>query len=1390
MQKYTVVKQKNIYYVDLDKKIYNGYIETFFEADNRTEFIEYKVSGLDIEEVKLITDTEEEKLFFEITTFDSNKYAEKYDPNFVKDFLSSQIAKVNVNTEKKSFKLKIKYKTNKTNVCINFFEKCDHKEFLAENMNFNSFMIFPNVIYSLCFPFDLFYIVKGGYSVISPGKYKGMVEQKEYNIFSYHLDNALQESINFAVGTFDFLEVVTGDDSKIIYFPMNQNEKNNKIKENVKEIINDILTCTKFLENFINFEFPRFLIVFSNLESLCIGKNTCFISISFLPNLLSSIEQNFTFKEKISYALSYQIFTSFIGSEYIKQGMIGYLSDNCLKYFLGNNEVLFRLKKEKDFIISKDVNELALNDPKRSKFSKLSHFFKIKSKLFIFILENNLSKAFLQKIIFSVLEKIVVYSEDLIKIIKNVTGKEMYNLFEVYVNKPGLVIFVCTFEIEQKKNKVSLQIKQKGTSNMPNSNKRFNGSLCIKAHEIEGVFEHFYNLQKNELVFTYHTRTKKNKKKENDSISLLWLRIDPKNEFLSGIELHQPDFMFLEALINDKNVVSQYESIRALEKRPNEQICSVFERIIYDQHIFYKIRIEAMNSLCQMNFSEYDGYQKIIQFFVKKFCLQGSTIIKPNDFNNFTQYFIQKHLIKSISLCYPYIKKRFNDREIIIRDVCASFINNSLIYNDNESNFYDDSYLLGTAIDSLSLPLCYQEINSKEESSGYEFQFDDSYKELNDFNNFFEEKDYINTISDKECKEISKEQNNFLIINEKHKESLIKSLELIERYRKLDLIFSSPNNIITVNCLLSLGRLLIYGYIKLNQPIIKKYSSKGNTTAVRLVALEILIILKEDIHYLFKLLREDHYLIKLHILTSIKNLISSVITNDYLKYFKEHKRMFYELIPFCSDILLFEQLIEVILFLENKGKEIKKIEEIKLHEFSDEVILKEQEEESELISFKLYESQEKNRKVEVIPLIKVETDPFVDLFIKELSSTPEKKKKIKIKIKKINEYEPKDFLVKVKRHIPKIKKDVFLLNYEQMNNHKLINELINLEGISKIDELILEKRETEEFFEFKPLTFLEISLLPNKDDFTIDYESLINLFTQINLSLLYALTYEKYGSKIYLQIKNIYNNFEKLVYDFLPQKEIILVNKERLNNLLTKLFNKKESNPFIEPVDYKLFKLIKYLDIVRMPLSLSVINNKLKNEGYFNENVFIYELKRVFINCIMFNHNKSEISLDGKICLAEVNNWLEERNGLIYNNENNQSENKINNITLENELKKNYNYNKINQSEFNKVLFTIINEISKLNESKHFFDKIEDLLYKSKIQRQMYLKKIIYKCELKMYVTLGHFINDYKLIKENCINFNGHNSYYTKECKLMEKSVKKYLVNYFGDDCVRVYFGK
>lgn len=654
------------------------------------------------------------------------------------------------------------------------------------------------------------------------------------------------------------------------------------------------------------------------------------------------------------------------------------------------------------------------------------------------------------------------------------------------------------------------------------------------------------------------------------------------------------------------------------------------------------------------------------------------------------------------------------------------------------------------------------------------------------------------------------------MINEKHKDSLIKSIELIERYRKLDLLFPSPNNILTVNCLLSLGRMSIYGYIKLNKEIIKKYSLKGNTTTVRLVALEILLVLKEDVNYIFKLLREENYIIKLQILISIKNLISNVITNEYLKFFKEYKKVFYELIPFCNDVLLFEQLIEVILFLENKGKEIKKIEEIKLHEFSDEVILKEQEEESEFISFKLYEAQEKKRKIEVVPLIKVETEPFIDLFLKELASTPEKKKKIKIKIKKINEFETKDFLIKVERYIPKINKDSFLLSYEQMNNHSIISELISLDGISKIDELILSKRETEEFFEFKPFTFEEIILLADKNESNINHQSLCELFTQINLSLLYALTYEKFGSKFYLQIKNIFNLFEKMVYDFLPTNEITLINKDKLLELIVKLKNIKECYPFIEPVDYKLYKLIKYVDIVRLPLSISVINQKLMNDSYYNENVFINELRRVFINCMMYNHSKSEIYTDAKICLLELSEKTELKNPLTvhFNNEedkklteeniqinenlefneeikNNLLINKTNQeISLIEEIKKNFTYKKINQSDLNNILSRILNELLKLNESKPFINKIEDIVYKSKIQRQMYLKKLIYKCELRMYVTLGHFINDYKLIKENCINFNGQNSFYTKECKSMEKNMKKWMMYYFGEDAVRVFFSK
>ncbi|KCZ75311.1 hypothetical protein H311_03714, partial [Anncaliia algerae PRA109] len=478
-----------------------------------------------------------------------------------------------------------------------------------------------------------------------------------------------------------------------------------------------------------------------------------------------------------------------------------------------------------------------------------------------------------------------------------------------------------------------------------------------------------------------------------------------------------------------------------------------------------------------------------------------------------------------------------------------------------------------------------------------------------------------------------------------------------------------------------------------------------------------------------------------------------------------HKSFFYRLIPYCTDILLFETLAEIILFLENKGKEIKKIEEIKLHEFSDELFPKEVEDESELITFKYVEPPEKKRKIEEIPLIKISTQPFVDLFTQELIAKSEKVKKIKIKIKKFNEFDSKDFLIKIQRHIPKIREDSFLLSYRNLLIIDLLNEFINLEGISRVNEVILLNRNKERFFEYNPLTFDEIVLLNDYNCLLVDnYDLFIDLCINIHLTILYAITYEKYNSKTYIQMKNQLSYLEKMIYDFLPLQEIKMIDQNKFINFIDKLINLQECYVFIEPVDYKLFKLVKYVDIVRYPLCISLVKNKLINNLYFNELVLLNELRRIFINCLMFNHSESEIYINGKTCLSIVNEYYQF-------SEDDNLENVIdkNNTTFFNILRKQYENTRINKNYFNELLLKIMIEVIKLNESRHFVNKIEDINYKTKIGRQMYLHKLMSKCELKMYVTLGHFIYDFKLIKENCITFNGMNSFYLKDYKVLEK---------------------
>jgi hypothetical protein len=1331
MNKYNVLHQRNVYFVDIDKYMYRGYVETTIECNEQVESIEYHIGGLDVESVEVDYDKYTHAQYSQ-GTIDLDAFKQDYDPNFYRKTAEVPALTVHLKEFRKDIKIRIIYRTKKENVSICFFNKDMHKECVAQNLNARAHFIFPHLVSETGYSFDLLYIVPSNYTVVSPGKFTGSVEQKDMSIYSYNLHYVLPGNINFAVGTFDYVEIVSGDDTKTLSFPARHSKSKMIFKESAKEVVGDVLGCIRFIEMFLGIEYPPISILFTHLPiCLVVGQNTAIANAALLP-WGKSIDQNFAFREAVATILASQFFLNLRDSGYIKVGITGYLEDQCIRHFFGNNEMLLRLKKERDFVVKNDVRELCLDDSRRTEFSMSQSFFKLKSKLFIHILESNLSEAFMQKILLSLRSKKQIKTDGFIKTIRNIAGKDMTQFFGTYVSKPGTVIFSCAFQIDQKKNKVTFNIKQRPTSVMEHANKRFSGSVCIRAFEIEGIFEHSYNLAKNELVFYYHTRTKKTKKKEAEPIMpLLWIRIDPKNEYMAGIELNQPDFMFIEALLHEKSVVGQYEALRALEKKPSEHTCNALERVLNDTHLFYKIRIEAAFVLSQVFLENYDGYQKTIQFFVKKYCLQGSTIIKPNDFSNFSHYFMQVGLIRAISLAFPLRQRVFNEKEVVVRDVAIAFINNILLYNDNDSNAYDDTHYISNAIESLSLPLCSQSFSragmKKERELGVNFG------------------DEFLMKTPREPAVVSSQ----IRITDKFRKALTLSLELVEKVRGFDLILPSVFNKVTTACLSTLERLQCYGYVEMDKEVLLQYTHTNNYIDVRLMAFELLLIQRDAdvMQHVFRALEHDHYVVKLHIILSIKNLLSSSVV-DFHEFFAQFKHKFYDLLSiFRMEFVLFEHLTEVILFAEKKGKDVRDIEEVAHHEFSDEEVEKES------------SRQSIGKREAMSTVIRLKREYF--------GGEPRM------------ESSPRDSVVRLQVPKKQARKDRFTQEFERKvasqgsqsdvgaRKRAVLAAMMEHESSSKVDDFILENRTSNDFFAFEPRTLREI----HAASFSEKSPTLFLVYA----SLVFVMTFDKVGSKAYAHAKTCMQLLESLVVDFGDKDHFVEMTNERkgtLARIVDSIIQDSNAEVFLEDVDHRRLKLTRYVDIVRQPYSLLGVKGKLEGGMYLNYDVACNELQRIFVNCLVFNHRDSEIYALALRFLAKVRSALGMKN-------NTEGTDFIQMVTLE-------HFESSDTVALNRIVEAILGALESVKETSHFVKKTD--YAPAKVKRSMYLEKMKKKTSFLMYVSLGHFVDDFRTIVDNCAQHG--TAQHQRDCRSMCLHFRKWISQYFGEEVGRICFAK
>ncbi|KAJ1971125.1 hypothetical protein H4R35_005450, partial [Dimargaris xerosporica] len=206
------------------------------------------------------------------------------------------------------------------------------------------------------------------------------------------------------------------------------------------------------------------------------------------------------------------------------------------------------------------------------------------------------------------------------------------------------------------------------------------------------------------------------------SATFEWIRFDSDIEWLGRIEFSQPDFMWAAQLQKDRDVVAQYEAIQALKRLPSSAASTSLMRAVMDVRVFYRVRMEAAMALARLSLPhlDYIGLYHLRKIFERRYCftinadthrqvsqeesssapltdqlVPTNTVVlpQPNNFDNMSEYFVQKAIILAIGETRDHHQQSF--------PAVRQFLLKLLKFNDNSENEYSDCYYIATLLTAL-----------------------------------------------------------------------------------------------------------------------------------------------------------------------------------------------------------------------------------------------------------------------------------------------------------------------------------------------------------------------------------------------------------------------------------------------------------------------------------------------------------------------------------------------------------------------------------------------------------------------------------------------------------------------------------------------------------------
>lgn len=579
-------------------------------------------------------------------------------------------------------------------------------------------------------------------------------------------------------------------------------------------------------------------------------------------------------------------------------GIQWFMTDLFLKNLCGNNWYRFHLKTMADKLVELDIQRPSLRDlGNHLQIGDFElEFMSLKAPLVLFILDQRMSKipgsTGVVRVVSSMVSNANIHNSDATftcasdaEFRRNCEKRSQYKpdeLWEQWVNSSGCPKLSVTQKFNKKNLNVDLTIKQ--TQSTPKSRpitkedfwrefqeeihgvyatevpKVFTGPFTIRIHEADGTpYEHYQHITDKDrggtqLSISYNTkykrlkRTKKAQASANaisgkhdvqeddvvyynmfgdvlmsekdqkdwglqdwskemqsqmDQESYEWIRFDCNFEWVCETITDMPGYMYLAQLQQDWDVVAHQDAMLYFKRGKRHGVAATIEtRTVMDRRYFYGIRIMAAEDLTKQADPDlnYIGLAQLILIYRHFFCnrVTGQSGITfpplPNDFSDKAQYFLQRALPGAIA----------RTRE---RGRCSkhgrNFLMDLLLFNDNSENEFADDYWIATLLEALTTSI----IPDKHEGDKDLLSMLDSYDE-----------------EDLEFKKF-----------------IVKTLELIEKYRRQDEWVNSYQNIWTTTALNCTMRLMKARVIPVRPKEFVTYLLDENLDVVRIKAYECLV---------------------------------------------------------------------------------------------------------------------------------------------------------------------------------------------------------------------------------------------------------------------------------------------------------------------------------------------------------------------------------------------------------------------------------------------------------------------------------------------------------------------------------------------------------------------